>query len=77
MYTEIRLVVSFYTTCGAMAFMKLCEERGIEGHMVPIPQGLKAGCGQVWSAPLSERARIVALLEDPQVEYCDRTLWQF
>jgi hypothetical protein len=74
MFKEIRFIVTFYNTAGAMAFKQACEERSIEGHLMPIPKEIKAGCGMVWSAPLTARKPLMTLLEDPALEYCERLL---
>ncbi len=71
---EIRIIVTFCTTTDAMAFKEICEERDIPGHMMPIPSDLTAGCGQVWSAPLTARKIVMDLLEEPDIDYCERTL---
>jgi hypothetical protein len=71
---EIRFIVTFYNTAGAMAFKQACEMRGVEGHLMPIPREIKAGCGMVWSAPLIARKELMSLLDDPEIEYCERLL---
>ncbi len=74
MDTEIRFIVTFFNHTGAMAFQKACLERGVPGKLIPIPKQLEAGCGQVWSAPLSARKQLMALLDDPSLTWCERTL---
>ena len=76
MFKEIRFIVTFYNTAGAMAFKETCEERGIEGRLIPIPREIKAGCGMVWSAPLTARKGLMSLLDDPETEYCERILFE-
>ena len=71
---QIRFIVTFYNHTGAMAFQKACEESGVEGHLIPIPKQLTAGCGQVWSAPLTARVKLMQLLDDPSIVWCERTI---
>jgi hypothetical protein len=71
---EIRYIVTFYNHTGAMAFQKACMDNGVPGKLIPIPEQLEAGCGQVWSAPLTARKGLTALLEDPTLEWCERTI---
>lgn len=74
MEKEVRFIVTFYNNAGAMGFKAACEQKGVEGRLIPIPADLKAGCGLVWSAPLTARKGLVAMLEDPQIEYCERVI---
>ena len=74
MEQEIRFIVTFYDTQGAMAFQTACETRGVEGRLIPIPRALQAGCGMAWSAPLSARVGLMQVLDDPSIEFCERTL---
>ncbi len=74
MEKEVRFIVTFFNTAGAMAFKESCEARGIEGRLIPIPAELKAGCGMVWSAPLTARSPLMELIDDPETEYCERTI---
>ena len=71
---QIRFIVTFYNNTGAMAFKKACEERGVAGELIPIPKQLKAGCGLVWSAPLTARVALIQLLDDPSIVWCERTI---
>ena len=57
-----------------MAFKKACEERGVAGELIPIPKQLEAGCGLVWSAPLTACVALMRLLDDPSIVWCERTI---
>ena len=71
---QVRFIVTFYNNTGAMAFKKACEERGVAGELIPIPKQLVAGCGLVWSAPLTARVVLMQLLDDPSIVWCERTI---
>ena len=71
---QVRFIVTFYNNTGAMAFKKACEERGVAGELIPIPKQLEAGCGLVWSAPLTARVALTQLLDDPSIVWCERTI---
>lgn len=73
---EIYYIVTFFNTTDAMAFKKRCEMNAVAGRLMPIPQGLEAGCGQVWCAPLTARRELTTLLDDPQVAHCEVTLYE-
>ncbi len=44
------------------------------GELIPIPKQLEAGCGLVWSAPLTARVALMRLLDDPSIVWCERTI---
>lgn len=77
MFGEVRFVVTFPNTTAAMAFKVACESEEVPGRLVPIPQSLHAGCGQAWSAPLSTRTQLYALLERGDLAYSECTICEF
>lgn len=38
-------IATFYSHFGAIHFSKLCENRGIEAKMMPVPRKLSSSCG--------------------------------
>ena len=58
---ELRLVVTFHTTADAMAMEKACRE---QGRRIPVPRSVSAGCGLAWCAPLAEREKLCAVMEE-------------
>jgi len=48
---QLRLVVTFHTTAGAMAVERLCRSEGLEGRLISVPRCLTSDCGIAWSAP--------------------------
>ena len=52
---EKKLVVTFYTTAGAMAMEKLCRRMDWPGRLISVPRCLTSDCGLAWCAPLSQR----------------------
>lgn len=59
---------------GCHGVQKGMEERGVAGELIPIPKQLEAGCGLVWSAPLTARVALTRLLDDPSIVWCERTI---
>ena len=53
---QMRLVVTFYTTAGAIAAEQLCRKAGLEGRLISVPRCLTSDCGIAWSAPPETRA---------------------
>ena len=49
---QMRLVVTFYTTAGAIAAEQLCRKAGLEGKLISVPRCLTSDCGIAWSACL-------------------------
>ena len=52
-----RLVVTFYTTAGAIATEQLCRRLGLEGRLISVPRRITSDCGMAWAAPKAERPR--------------------
>lgn len=61
---ELRLVVTFHTTADAMAMEKACREQDVPGRLIPVPRSISAGCGLAWCAPLAEREKLCAVMEE-------------
>lgn len=59
---QLRLVVTFRTTTGAMAMEKICRNRNLPGRLIPVPRAITAGCGMCWSAPPESREAIEELV---------------
>ena len=76
-FGDVRFVVTFPNTTSAMAFATACEQNGVAGRLVPIPQSMHAGCGQAWSAPLSARAALQAVMAKPEIRYNECTIFEF
>lgn len=52
---ELRLVVTFHTTAGAMAAERLCRKEAFAGKLISVPRSLTSDCGMAWSSPLELR----------------------
>lgn len=48
---QLRLVVAFHTTAGAMAAEQLCRKQELEGRLISVPRSVTSDCGIAWSAP--------------------------
>ncbi len=67
--TELRVVVTFYTTAEAMAAEKTCRARGVPGRLISAPRALSADCGIAWCSPPEARETVVSALEEAGVEF--------
>ncbi len=76
-FGDVRFVVTFPNTTSALGFAAACEAEGVPGRLVPIPQALHAGCGQAWSAPLTARAALQAVMARPDISYKECTIFEF
>ena len=65
---QLRVVVSFYTTAGAMATEQLCRREGLEGRLISVPRSITSDCGIAWSAPVETRAVLEAGLREAGIE---------
>ena len=68
MEKKIWLLVTFYTTAGAMKLEKLCKENDLPGRLIPGPRSITADCGLAWRCELDLRDRLQALISDIDVE---------
>lgn len=66
--TKKRLVVTFYTTAGAMAMEKLCARLDIPGKLIPVPRSLTADCGMAWRTDIVHRAALEGYAEELEAE---------
>lgn len=64
------LLITFYTTAGAMAMEKHCREQGIPGRLIPVPRSITADCGLAWRTEPSQRAAMSELLARADVAGC-------
>ena len=67
---ELKTIVTFYTTTGAIAMEKRCKEQGIPGRLIPVPPAITAGCGMAWCMPPEEKDRFMAAAEGMDVQGC-------
>ena len=68
MEKKIWLLVTFYTTAGAMKLEKLCKENNLPGRLIPVPRSITADCGLAWRCELELRDRLQVLANDVDVE---------
>ena len=64
---SLNLLVSFPTSTDAMRLRMAADEAGLPGRLVPVPGHIRAGCGLGWCAPLAERERILALMQEKAI----------
>lgn len=68
---EQKLYITFYTFSEAMAIESICQEKNIEGKLVPIPRVLSSGCGVAWECPPNLEEEILKLLKEQDIEWED------
>lgn len=57
------IVVTFDTTHDAFAFEDAARAAGVPGRLIPLPTGIRAGCGLAWLVPDADGVRAVATVE--------------
>lgn len=65
---EPRVVVTFYTTAGAMATEQLCRSAGLSGRLISVPRQLTSDCGIAWSGPVGTRPHLERLLPESGID---------
>lgn len=61
---ELKYLVTFHTTTGAMAMEQYCRENQVPGRLIPVPRQISAGCGMAWCAPLEEREKTHKIVKE-------------
>ncbi len=64
---EMALVVTFYTTAGAMAMEKLAASRGIPGRLIPVPRALTSDCGIAWRSDVDQAPALRQAAEEARL----------
>lgn len=59
---QLCLIVTFYTTAGAIAMERLCAEAHLEGRLIPVPREVTSDCGMSWRCAVSLREEIESLI---------------
>ncbi len=62
------LLLTFYTTAGAMKWEKICKEKNLPGRLIPVPRSITADCGLAWRCEISLKERLQSLASDVDVE---------
>ncbi|MBE6928410.1 MAG: DUF3343 domain-containing protein [Ruminococcaceae bacterium] len=62
---ELCAILTFSTTTEAMAM----EAQGLPGRLIPVPTDIHAGCGMCWKAPIAEKARLLAAVQERKLPY--------
>lgn len=65
---QLRLVVAFHTTAGAMAAERLCGKLALEGRLISVPRSVTSDCGIAWSAPPELRPALEAQFRTAGIE---------
>lgn len=65
---QLRLVVAFHTTAGAMATEQLCRRKQLEGKLISVPRSITSDCGIAWSSPPELRSTLEAALQEAGIE---------
>ena len=55
---QVRIIVTFNTTTGAMAMEKACKAENIPGRLIPVPRQISAGCGLSWLCNKEDREKV-------------------
>ena len=65
---QLRLIVTFNTTTGAMAMEKACKSENILGRLIPVPRQISAGCGLSWLCNKEDRQKIESIISDKNLD---------
>jgi len=65
---ELRLLITFHTTAGAMAMEKCCRQNALPGRLLPVPRCITSDCGMAWCAPVPARPALEALMQREKLD---------
>lgn len=65
---QLRLVVAFHTTAGAMAAERLCRKLSLEGRLISVPRSVTSDCGIAWSAPPELRPTLESRFQEAGID---------
>ena len=71
---QLRLIVTFNTTTGAMAMEKACKSENVPGRLIPVPRQISAGCGLSWLCNKEDREKIEEDREKIETLIADKNL---
>lgn len=60
---QLKLVVAFDSTAGAIAFEAAAPQNSLTGRLFPVPTSITAGCGLAWQEEIAHREQVEALLQ--------------
>ncbi len=49
------LIITFATTSEAMGVESFCNQHGLPGRLVPVPEEITSGCGMAWKVTPQEK----------------------
>lgn len=65
--TKKQLLITFYTTAGAMKMEKVCKRNRYPGKLVPVPRSITSDCGIAWQTELSDRPLMEQVTADMEI----------
>ena len=65
---QLRTVVAFHTTAGAVAVEALCRRLGLEGKLISVPRSITSDCGLAWSSPPELRETLASCIREHGIE---------
>nr|WP_326185219.1 DUF3343 domain-containing protein [uncultured Oscillibacter sp.] len=65
---QLRLVVAFHTTAGAMAAERLCKKLSLEGRLISVPRCVTSDCGIAWSASPELRSTLETRFQEAGID---------
>lgn len=66
---QLRLIVTFKTTTGAMAMEKTCKSENVPGRLIPVPRQISAGCGLSWLCNKEDQEKIENLIKENNLSF--------
>ena len=65
---QLRLIVTFNTTTGAMAMEKACKSENIPGRLIPVPRQIFSFFFLSWLCNKEDREKIETLISDKNLD---------
>ena len=68
---QLRLIVTFNTTTGAMAMEKACKKENVPGRLIPVPRQISAGCGLSWLCNKEDKETIESIINNNNLDFAN------
>ncbi len=74
---SMKVIAAFPTTTDAMRMQIAANTSGLAGRLIPIPEGIRAGCGLAWCSEREFRSDVEKAVKENQiaVEHWCEMMW--
>lgn len=64
----LKLIITFPTSADCFALEKICKNNNIPCRIIPVPRVISSGCGLAWCGVISDKKKILRLIERDKID---------